>query len=100
LQNFGVLPVFKAATHCGSVMAAEVGGVVKSEIAYHGDVLNTCSRMMELCNMYNSDHIVSDNIMKFVDHSKCEMEFEYAGNLELRGKDESAKVYKAKHQIE
>ena len=98
--RYDTLPVFKAATHCGSVMVAEVGGTIKSEIAYHGDVLNTTSRMMELCNLYNSDHIVSDDIMKFVDHVVCETEFEYTGDIDLRGKDRSTRVFKAKHQFE
>jgi len=99
LNKYDILPVFKAATHAGSVMVAEVGGNIKSEIAYHGDVLNTTSRMMELCNFYNSDHMVSDDIMKYVDHDTCNMEFEYKGDIELRGKDYSIKVYKAKHEI-
>lgn len=38
-EVYGLVPEFKASLHGGKVMAAEVGRA-KSEIAYHGDVLN------------------------------------------------------------
>jgi adenylate cyclase len=39
------VPEFKGALHGGNVVVSEVGKY-KSEIAYHGDVLNTTSRML------------------------------------------------------
>jgi adenylate cyclase len=38
--HYGVVPVFKGGLNTGRVMVAEVG-VVKRDIAYHSDVLNT-----------------------------------------------------------
>ena len=40
LSEYGIEPVFKAGLHLGWVTVSEVG-IVKREICYHGDVLNT-----------------------------------------------------------
>lgn len=93
LKNYNMLPTFKAASHCGAVMVAEVGGSIKSEIAYHGDVLNTTARMMELCKPFETDFLVSDDLMLHIDKDICEMQFKYKGELELRGKDMKTKVF-------
>ena len=42
-KSYGRVPGFKAALHGGKVVVSEVGKY-KSEIAYHGDVLNTTAR--------------------------------------------------------
>jgi adenylate cyclase len=44
ITRFGTYPRFKAALHCGQVIIAQIGDV-KSEIVFHGDVVNTTSRM-------------------------------------------------------
>jgi adenylate cyclase len=48
-KRYGLVPDFKAGLHIGPVIATEVGEV-KSEIVYHGDVLNTTARIQSLCN--------------------------------------------------
>jgi adenylate cyclase len=50
-EKYGFVPEFKAGLNSGKVMVAEVG-VLKKEIAYHGDVLNTASRIQMECNVY------------------------------------------------
>lgn len=47
--TYGLQPVFKAAAHLGRTTVAEVG-LVKRELAYHGDVLNTTARIQGKCN--------------------------------------------------
>ena len=44
IDKFGAYPRFKAAVHCGQVIAAQIGDI-KSEIVFHGDVVNTTSRI-------------------------------------------------------
>jgi hypothetical protein len=44
LDRFGVAPAFKAGVHVGEATVGEIG-VVKKDIVYSGDVLNTTSRM-------------------------------------------------------
>jgi len=94
-KKYGVVPAFKAALNSGNVMAAQVGGEVKSEIAYHGDVLNTASRMMDLCKTYQKDLILSENIVKQLDIEIEEVEIEFQDKLQLRGKDEWLNIFSA-----
>lgn len=50
-ERYGLVPDFKVGVSAGRVTAAEVG-VRKKEIAYHGDVLNTGSRIQEQCTRH------------------------------------------------
>ena len=61
LREYGVVPEFKAGVHMGLVVASEVGEV-KSEIVYHGDVLNTTARITGLCSELQSDLLVSGDL--------------------------------------
>lgn len=92
-DKYDIVPVFKGSVNAGKVMVAEVGGSVKSEIAYHGDVLNTASRMMELCKLYQKDLILSDNIIQQLSTDTFGLKIEFQAELQLRGKDRVLKVY-------
>ena len=50
-KKFGVVPIFRGEIDVGAVTATEVGDI-KREIAYHGDPLNTASRLLELSKDY------------------------------------------------
>jgi adenylate cyclase len=56
--NYGLLPDFKAGAHTGPVTKVEIGEY-KRDIAYHGDTLNTTSRIQSVCNEYNKSFLVS-----------------------------------------
>ena len=58
LNTYGVKPEFKAGLHLGPVMAGEMG-VVKRDIAFSGDVLNTASRIQGKCNELGVDILLS-----------------------------------------
>lgn len=62
-SQFGVLPGFKAGLHFGMVTAGEIGSL-KKEIIFTGDVLNTSARIQGLCNHYNSELLVSQDMVK------------------------------------
>jgi len=53
IQNFGVVPYFKAGIHNGEVTTGEIGSV-KKDIVYSGNVLNTTARIVALCSKTNS----------------------------------------------
>ena len=57
-QHYGLVPDFKAGLHYGTVTTGEIGAL-KKEIAFSGDVLNTTSRLQNLCNQYRADLLVS-----------------------------------------
>ena len=60
---FGLLPEFKAGLHVGMVTAGEIGSL-KKEIIFTGDVLNTAARIQGLCNHFNADLLVSEDLNK------------------------------------
>ncbi len=85
-QKYGLKLNFKAAMHSGLVVAGEMG-VVKREIVYSGDILNTTARMMELCNVYKEPFIISQDIVGQLPQSVHDnFVFRALGNLTLRGK--------------
>ena len=60
-ELYGLMPEFKAGVNAGEVMVAEVG-VLKREIAYHSDVLNTAARIQSKCNELGHDLLVSASL--------------------------------------
>lgn len=93
LEKYGLLPEFKAGIHLGVVTVAEVGSV-KSEIAFHGDVLNTAARIQGECNKYGSKILVSQAIVQNVEKlPELPVHVKEIGALKLRGKEQEVKVF-------
>jgi len=90
-QKFGILPEFKAALHIGRVTTGEIG-VVKKEIIFTGDVLNTTSRIQGLCNSFSVDILISDPLLKKL-HLDSHYQVQTLGENELRGRGEKIKLY-------
>lgn len=90
-KRYGRVPEFKAALHGGTVVVSEVGKY-KSEIAYHGDVLNTTARMLSKCHEAVSDFIISDYIKENVDLPKY-LETQSLGAWQLKGKQQEVNLY-------
>ncbi|MCF0215510.1 MAG: adenylate/guanylate cyclase domain-containing protein [Fibrobacteraceae bacterium] len=65
IKRYGIAPDFKAAIHCGSVISTEVGNF-GSEMAYHGDVLNTTSRIQALCGKLGQDFLISEDFFSII----------------------------------
>ena len=90
-EKYGLVPVFKAGANCGPVMAAEVG-VVKREIAYHSDVLNTAARIQARCNDLEQPLLISEALRE-----RLAPDFTFstheAGTFRLRGKRQESKLY-------
>lgn len=57
-KEYNTEPKFKCAIHCGEVVQSEIGKEIK-HLVYHGDVLNTTSRLLSQCHHYNTDVIIS-----------------------------------------
>ncbi|NER17778.1 adenylate/guanylate cyclase domain-containing protein [Spongiivirga citrea] len=58
LKKFNMQPDFKAALHFGQVTTGEIG-VLKKDIFFTGDVLNTTARILGLCSTYKEDILLS-----------------------------------------
>jgi adenylate cyclase len=90
-NKYNFLPEFKAGANIGNITVAEVGDF-KREIAYHGDTINTASRIQSVCNTYGKSFLISENL-------KNEIEFSGISNLEfitttkLKGKEKEINLY-------
>jgi adenylate cyclase len=95
--RYGFIPRFKAGLHQGIVTAVEVGDI-KRDIAYHGDTLNTASRIQAKCKEYGSDLLISDEVEKAIDwpgqYSKT-----FVGQVALRGKHAPVNLFDVKFSI-
>lgn len=97
-EKFGVFPEFKAALHAGTVMTAEVGGYLKTEIAHHGDVLNTAARMLELAKAFPNMLFISKAIKENLPANFDTYDIISRGKLNLRGKNNAEDIYLIKKE--
>lgn len=85
LNRYGLVPSFKAGVHCGKVVAGEVG-IIKRDITYSGDVLNTTSRILTLCKEFNAEILSSAELIAQLSLSK-QYAMRSLGSIKLRGKE-------------
>jgi adenylate cyclase len=91
LSKYGEVPTFKAGMDFGAVTATEIGDI-KRDIAFHGDVLNTASRLEKKCNDFNERLIISENLVDKIPTNGT-YTYKFLSDLPLRGKSESLKFY-------
>jgi adenylate cyclase len=85
LRRYGLVPSFKAGLHCGKVMAGEVG-IIKRDITYSGNVLNTTSRILSMCKEFNAELISSADLVARLS-LPCHYVARPLGSIRLRGKE-------------
>ena len=90
IENYGLVPGFKAGAHCGKVVATEVGQV-KSEIVFHGDVLNTAARIQGLCNQLEEGLLLSHKLSRLL-HLPSNLQMIDYGKADLKGKAEEVEI--------
>ena len=66
-------------------MAGEIG-VIKKDIIYSGDVLNTTARIQEQCNEYGVNILISKETFDLIADNKG-YQLIPLGSIELRGKE-------------
>jgi adenylate cyclase len=89
--KFGILPGFKAGVHLGMVTAGEIGPL-KKEIIFTGDVLNTSARIQGLCNHFNADLLVSEDLAKIL-HLPATYEIRSVGENLLKGRSKTMEIF-------
>ncbi|MEO0553251.1 MAG: adenylate/guanylate cyclase domain-containing protein [Bacteroidota bacterium] len=94
IKLFGVQPRFKAAVSCGPVTGTLVGHKSKN-IAYHGDVLNTASRLLGLCKSFKEDILITDFYLSKLKET-LNFETTHLVTLKLKGKSNATEVYRIK----
>jgi len=90
-KKYGTYPHFKAALHVGRVVSTEVGNY-GSEMAYHGDALNTTARLQSLCNLLKRDALMSETFVRKMPHLEG-YTAEPQGSFQLKGKNRDLEVF-------
>ena len=62
-SEFGAMPRFRFAIHCGPVVAGELGGS-RREIVFSGDTLNTAARIEGVAKETGRELVVSEEILR------------------------------------
>ena len=91
LKKYDVFPEFKAGVHCGSVITGEIGDI-KKDIVYHGDTVNTTSRIQYECNAYGKQLLISGILLKRL-NIKNNYKAESMGIIKLKGKMEELELF-------
>lgn len=90
--KYNVIPEFKAGLHYGHVMAGEIG-VIKRDIAFSGDVLNTTARIQSKCNELGVNILLSKNLLDQLALPPNSFIPQKIGNILLRGKKQEVVLF-------
>jgi len=96
LKKYNVIPKFKAGFHLGSITTGEIG-VIKKEIVFTGDVLNTTARIQGKCNDHRVDILISEDL-KLRLPADNSFTFGEIGSFKLRGKNKEVKLLTVSEQ--
>ncbi|WP_210147182.1 adenylate/guanylate cyclase domain-containing protein [Shewanella maritima] len=91
-EQYGFVPKFKAAAHCGQVVAAVVG-VHKQEISFFSDVLNTLARLQDQCTPLGQRMLISGSLQQRLDLTDSQYVLDNLGLVTLKGKQHPTEVF-------
>jgi adenylate cyclase len=92
-RDFGTEPRLRAALHAGPVITGEVGGSRRS-IVFHGDVMNTTSRIENATRDLQHPFLVSEDALQRID-GRSGFVLTDLGPQTLRGKSAPVRVFAA-----
>jgi len=90
-REFGAVPKIRAALHAGEVVTGEIGGSRRA-IVFHGDVMNTTSRIENLTRALGRNFLVSEDALRRLEGA-ARFAPEDLGPQELRGREAPMRVY-------
>jgi adenylate cyclase len=88
-SQYGIVPEFKAGIHHGRVIRTQVG-VLRKSIAFHGDAINTASRIQGKCNELGKDLLVSAAVRDGLSET---FGIDSEGCYQLKGKDCKVNIF-------
>lgn len=91
LKAYGVVPTFKAGIHAGDVTAGYIG-IIKKDLVFSGDTLNTTARIRSKCHDLHHPFILSEDFLHGFENTD-HYQVKEIGEMELRGRKEKSKVY-------
>jgi adenylate cyclase len=98
LASYGHIPKFKAGLHIGKVVATEVGEI-KSEIVFHGDVLNTAARIQGLCGPEEVPLLLSGDLAERLQENG-NLNLRSLGMRKLKGKAQELELFTAELHLD
>jgi adenylate cyclase len=90
-REFGAVPRLRAALHAGSVISGEVGGSRRA-IVYHGDVMNTTSRIEQATRDLERKFLVSEDALARLEGLEGFV-LDDLGLQQLRGRAAAMRIY-------
>ncbi len=90
--KYNLVPEFKAGLHCGLVTVGEIG-IIKKDIVFSGDVVNTTARMESLCNLYGVRLLTSKILLNKLQLPPNDYPTVRMGIIELKGKIEKVELF-------
>ncbi len=91
-KKYGLIPIFSASFNAGRVMLAEVGEI-KTEMAFHGDVLNTAARIQKQCKHYKKPVLVTENFAQKLASQQNGYQINLVDRVKLSGKAKEVDLY-------
>jgi len=91
MKEYGVVPSFKAGVHAGDVTAGYIG-VIKKELVFSGDTLNTTARIRSKCHELKHSFILSIDFLHDFEVPETYSVNEI-GEMEFKGRKEKSRVY-------
>ncbi|MCH8330175.1 MAG: hypothetical protein IH946_02165 [Bacteroidetes bacterium] len=86
---YGLIPEFKAGLHYGIVTAGEIG-IIKRDITFSGDVLNTTARIQTKCNEHNVRILSSNELLNELELNNYRQI--KIGSISLKGKEQAVEL--------
>jgi adenylate cyclase len=91
MKRYGVTPSFKTGIHAGEVTAGVIG-IVKKDLVYSGDTLNTTARIRGKCHDLNKPFVLSGDFLHEF-HTPHSFSITEIGEMEFKGREEKEKLY-------
>lgn len=90
-DRYGCVPEFKAGFHLGKVIAGIIGDI-KRDIVFHGDTVNTASRIRSECSVLGKNMLLSGELLRMIEIDEV-LTPESIGRIKLRGKEEEIELF-------
>lgn len=91
MKRYGICPTFKAGIHSGEVTAGVIG-IIKKELVYSGDTLNTTARIRSKCHELDESFVVSGDFLHDFS-TPFAYKVNEIGEMEFKGRSEKEKLF-------
>ena len=91
VKRYGFCPTFKAGIHSGEVTAGVIG-IIKKDLVYSGDTLNTTARIRSKCHELEESFVVSGDFLHDFS-TPFAYKVNEIGEMEFKGRTEKEKLF-------